>query len=77
MDQRKAPLRPSTVRDMANILLADRDASKPSITVGINWVNKFVRRHDTLKSRFSRKYDYKRALCEDLKKIQEWFELVR
>ena len=62
---------------MANLLLAKRDASKPSSTVGINWVNKFVRRHDTLKTRFSRKYDYQRALCEDPKKIQEWFKLVR
>ncbi len=77
MDKRGAPLRPSSVRDMANLLLADRDASKPPPTVGINWVYHFVRRHDTLKTRFSRKYDYRRALCEDSSKIQKWFELVR
>ena len=77
MDKHGAPLRPSSVQDMANLLLAKRDASKPSSTVGINWVNKFVRRHDTLKTRFSRKYDYQRALCEDPRKIQEWFKLVR
>ena len=38
MDKRGAPLRPTTVRDMANILLANRDTSKPPPTVGINWV---------------------------------------
>ena len=77
MDKRGAPLRPTTVQNMANLLLANRDASKPSSTVGKNWVTKFVRRHDVLKTRFSRRYDHQRALCEDPKKIQEWFELVR
>jgi len=62
---------------MADLLLANRDASKPSLTVGINWVNKFIRRNSILKTRFSRKYDYRRALCEDTSKIQKWFELVR
>ena len=77
MDKRGAPPRPTSVRDMANILLANRDASKPPLTVGINWVYNFVRRYGTLKTRFSRKYDYQRALCEDPSKIQKWFELVR
>ena len=62
---------------MANLLLAKRDASKPPPTVGINWVNKFVRRYDALKTRFLRKYDYQRALYKDPKKIQKWFKLVR
>ena len=77
MDKRGAPLRPKTVRDMANLLLANRDVSKPPPTVGIHWVQNFVRRHDILKTRFSRKYDHRRALCEDIDKIQKWFELVR
>ena len=76
MDKRSAPLRPTTVRNMADLLLADRDASKQP-TVGINWVNKFVRRYDILKTRFLRKYDYRRALYKDLSKIQKWFELIR
>ena len=58
MDQRGAPLRPSTVQDMANLLLANRDASKPPPTVGINWIYNFVRRYPILKTRFSRKYDH-------------------
>jgi len=36
MDQRGASLRPTTVRNMADLLLANRDTSKPSLTVGIN-----------------------------------------
>ncbi len=51
MDKRGAPLRPSTVQDMANLLLANRDASKPP-TVGINWIYNFVRRYPILKTRF-------------------------
>ena len=69
MDNRGAPLRPSSVRDMANLLLLNRDASKPPPTVGTNWVYHFIRRHNTLKTRFSRKYDYRRALYEDSSKI--------
>ena len=69
MDKRGAPLRPITIRNMADLLLADRDASKPPPTVGINWVYKFVKRHNTLKTRFLRKYDYRRALYKNSNKI--------
>ena len=44
--------------------------------VGVNWIRNFIQRHATLKSRFNRKYDYQRALCEDPKLILEWFQLV-
>ena len=37
---------------MANLLLANRDASNPPFTVGINWVYNFVRRNPILKTRF-------------------------
>ena len=77
MDKRGALLRPSSVRDMANLLLANRNALKPLPIIGINWVYHLVRRHDILKTRFLRKYDYRRAFCEDSNKIQKWFELVR
>jgi RecB family endonuclease NucS len=30
-----------------------------------------------MKTRFSQRYDYQRALCEDPKIIREWFQLVR
>jgi len=36
-----------------------------------------VQRYNILKTRFSRKYDHRRALCEDSSKVQEWLKLVR
>jgi hypothetical protein len=76
MDERGKPPRIVTVREMANVLLANRDNTLPLPTVGTNWVNRFINRHAELQSKFSRKYDYKRALCEDPKVIREWFNLV-
>jgi RecB family endonuclease NucS len=35
-----------------------------------------VKRRPELKVKFNRKYDYKRALCEDPKVIEGWFRLV-
>jgi hypothetical protein len=37
----------------------------------------FINRCIELKTKFSRKYDYKRALCEDLVIIRDQFKLVR
>lgn len=73
LDSRSFPPRLSSVEDMANRLLRDRGASR----VGKNWASNFVSRHTELKTRFSRRYDYQRALCEDPELIQRWFELVR
>jgi hypothetical protein len=67
------PPRPQVVQEMADTLLAERDASP----VGKNWTANFIKRRTELKSRFSRKYDYKRAQCEDPDIIQGWFSLVR
>jgi hypothetical protein len=61
------------VREMANILLAERCQQ----TVGEKWVYNFVNRHDEVKARFSRRYNYERAKCEDPKVIQEWFECIQ
>ena len=58
---------------MVNKLLAARARG----TVGVNWPTTFIKRQLELKTRFNRKYDYKRALCEDLAIIQPWFDLVR
>jgi hypothetical protein len=73
LDSRSFPPRLSGVQDMANRLLADRDAP----LVGVNWASRFVKRKKELTTRFTRKYDYQRALCEDPKLIGDWFELVR
>ncbi|OJD12180.1 hypothetical protein ACJ73_09398, partial [Blastomyces percursus] len=77
MDELGQPPRVSTVREAANVLLANRDNSTSPPTVGECWVNRFINRQPELKTRFSRPYDYKRALCEDPKVIREWFDLVR
>ena len=58
---------------MANRLLRQRDASP----VGKNWATNFIKRHPELKTSFTRKYDYKRALCEDPALIRDWFALVQ
>lgn len=76
LDDRGAAPRPATVRDTANILLEAR-GTIPVQTVGEKWVYNFVKRHPELSNRFSRRYNYKRAKCEDPKVISEWFTLVQ
>ncbi|KAJ8110064.1 hypothetical protein OPT61_g6991 [Boeremia exigua] len=44
--------------------------------VGVHWPRNFVKRTDSLTTRFNRAYDRQRALCEDLVLIRGWFELV-
>jgi hypothetical protein len=62
----------AAVRDMAEKLLAARDAGQ----VGVHWARNFVKRTDALTTRFNRAYDRQRALCEDPVLIKTWFELV-
>ena len=76
MDSRGSAPRPSTVREMANLLLEKRGTT-PVISVGENWVTNFVKRHPLLSSRFSKRYNYERAKCEDPNIITEWFNLVQ
>jgi hypothetical protein len=77
MDLRGNPPRPSLAKDMANLLLASRGTTPPP-TVGVNWVSNFIKRYeDTIASRFSRRYDYQRAQCEDPTVIKEWFDSVQ
>jgi hypothetical protein len=73
LDSRGFPPRPQAVQEMADLLLSERGESP----VGINWATSFIKRRTEIKSKFSRRYDYKRAKCEDPKIIQEWFSLVR
>ena len=70
LDRRGAPPQPSDAREMANILLAGRGTA-PIQSVGVNWVTKFIQRRPEVKSCFSRRYDYRRAKCEDPKVIKE------
>lgn len=73
LDSRSFPPRVSCVEDMANRLLADRNAQR----VGKNWTTNFVRRQSQLRTRFSRQIDYQRAKCEDPNAYNAWFRLVR
>jgi hypothetical protein len=61
LDLRGFPPRPRDVQEMADLLLAERGGTP----VGKNWATNFTNRHPEIKSKFNRKYDYKRAKCED------------
>jgi hypothetical protein len=73
LDSQGFPPRLSHVEDMANRLRYQRDASP----VGKNWTTNFIKRQPELQTRFTRKYDYQRALCEDPSLIRGWFTLVQ
>jgi DDE superfamily endonuclease len=73
LDMRGFSPKLSAVKDMANKLLAVRGKGK----VGILWPSNFVKRSPELRTRFNRKYDYQRALNENPKIIQQWFERVQ
>jgi len=73
MDSRGSAPRPTMVAEMANILLAERCTQ----TVGVNWVFNYIKRYPALKTRFSRRYDYQRAQCEDPTVMRKWFDLVQ
>jgi len=62
----------AVVRDMADKLPAARGAGQ----VGRKWPANFVRRTESLTTRFNRAYDRQRALCEDLVLISSWSKLV-
>jgi hypothetical protein len=77
LSKRGLPPRPSLVRQMANHLLSQRGSQHAPQQVGENWVYNLVKRRPDLKSRFSRRYNYERAKCEDIKIIREHFDRVR
>ncbi|RFN50199.1 fot5 transposase [Fusarium flagelliforme] len=71
-DSQGFPCQLSIIEDIANRLLANRNAPP----VGKHWANNFINRQPELKSRYNRRYDYQRALCEDPTTIRNWFKLV-
>ncbi|KAH7472031.1 hypothetical protein FOMA001_g13641 [Fusarium oxysporum f. sp. matthiolae] len=73
LDSRGFPVRLRFVEEIANSLLADRDA----LPVGKRWAHNFVKRQPELKTRLFRRYDYQRAKCEDPTIIRGWFRLVQ
>ena len=72
LDSKGFPPRLCGVEDMANGLLAERDARR----IVTRWASNFVKRQPDLTMRFNRKYDYQRALCENPDLIRGWFALV-
>ena len=58
MDQRGMPPRIATVRQMAGILATQNTIPTTPLPVGKNWAERFISRHDTLKLKYNRKYDY-------------------
>ena len=62
----------AAIRDMANKLLAARGAGQ----VRQKWPANFVKRTESLITRFNRAYNRQRALCEDPILISSWFKLV-
>ncbi|KAM9930707.1 hypothetical protein OXX80_009303, partial [Metschnikowia pulcherrima] len=75
MNFRGLPPRPASVRKMADFLLALRDSGE-ELSVGQKWATRFVSRHPTIKTCRSRRYDYKRALCESPAIFNSWFDVV-
>ena len=71
LDARGYPPLIGDVAAMANHILCSRNMR----LVGKQWPYRFVRREE-LKTRFSRAYDFQRALCEDPDAISAWFRLV-
>jgi hypothetical protein len=75
IDHRGAALTIAMLRDMAILLLENRGDHTPQ-TVSKNWPTQFIKRHPEPTTRFSRKYDYKKAENENPAIILEWFKLV-
>jgi hypothetical protein len=88
LDDRGMPPTIGYIRQMADLLLRERgsvvllDASvtaavDETTTIGEKWVRRFLDRRLDLKSKYLRKYDYQRALCEDPEKVLGWFQRVQ
>ncbi len=66
------PPRLHGVEDIANYLQRERDMP----LVGQCWAYNFVKRQPELCTRYTRRYDYQRAKCEDPKVVSKWFALI-
>lgn len=75
MDSRVLAPEVNAVRKMADCLLASH-GTKENMKVGINWVSRFVKIHPNLDTKYSRPFDYQRAMCQDPNVLISWFDLV-
>ncbi|KFY06347.1 hypothetical protein V491_08688, partial [Pseudogymnoascus sp. VKM F-3775] len=74
MDRRRMPPRQAVIQQMVTLLLAEHSAE---VTLGKNWVYKFINRHQSIKSVYNQKYDYQRAKCEDPALLKAWFKRLQ
>ena len=67
MSQHGLPLQFSTVHYLAKLLLSAclKTSASEKATIGELWVNCFIKHHPELKSKYTRRYDYQHARCED------------
>ena len=81
MSNRGLLVRIYSIEQIANLLLQKRSVTSQenanAVTVGKCWARNFIRRKPTLQTKYIRKYDYQRALCEDPVKLRAWFRLVQ
>ena len=73
MGQRGLPLQIPTVHYLAQLLLSAWLSSHTAY-VGDHWVTRYIKRHTELSSKYSKKYDYQRAKCEDPELIMGWYK---
>jgi hypothetical protein len=71
LDARGIPPSLEDVREMADRILASRGTRR----VGKQWPYRFLQRREELRTRYSRAYDFQRALCEDHDLVSGWFRL--
>jgi hypothetical protein len=72
LDSRGFPPQLCSIKEIADQLLADRDAPP----VGTRWASNFIKQHPDLKTHSFRKYNYQRAKYKDPTIIRNWFTLM-
>jgi hypothetical protein len=72
LDVQGFPPQLAAIKDMADSLLVARHRDP----VGPSWPKASIKSRPELKMKLNRKYDYRRALCEDPKLVRGWFRLV-
>ena len=80
MDKHGLPLQLSTIHHLAQLLVSachGLSSSSQPVTIGENWINCYIQHHPELKSKYTWKYDYQRAKCENHELIKAWFMCVK
>jgi hypothetical protein len=76
MDQRRFSAYLIDVRRMAQSLIDQRGHTNTPVEIGINWVDRLVKRRPEIKTALTRTRDSQRALQERLNVIQPWFQRI-